>query len=94
MSKLTDEGRRKVNNELKRIAIQTVREAKDRAPVDTGRLRTSITFEEEQNRNGFLKLVVGSNVDYAPFVEFGTERQAAQPYLRPALRQVLSDRLR
>lgn len=93
MSGLTRQGKKKVNEELKRIAIQTVREAKDRAPVDTGRLRASITFEDEMRSNGFLRLVVGSNVDYAPFVEFGTERQAAQPYLRPALRQVLSDRL-
>lgn len=94
MSKITDEGRQKINNELKKIVLRTVSEAKDKAPVDTGRLRSSITFEEEQDQNGFLKLVIGSNVDYAPFVEFGTERQAAQPYLRPAFRQVLSDRLK
>lgn len=93
MSSLTDEGRRKVNRELKRIALQIVRKSKDQAPVDTGRLRSSISLEESRDSDGFLQLVVGSNVDYAPFVEFGTERQAAQPYLRPAFRQVLADRL-
>jgi HK97 gp10 family phage protein len=50
-------------------------------------------LQEETDRNGFLRLVVGSNVDYAPFVEFGTSRQAAQPYLRPAFRSVLRSRL-
>jgi len=93
MTGLTEEGREKVNNELKRIALQIVRESKDLAPVDTGRLRSSITLEEETDSNGFLRLVVGSNVDYAPFVEFGTSRQAAQPYLRPAFRSVLRSRL-
>jgi HK97 gp10 family phage protein len=28
--------------------------------------------------------VVGTNVEYAPYVELGTHRQKAQPYLRPA----------
>ncbi len=28
---------------------------------------------------------VGTNVEYAPYVEYGTRRMRAQPYLRPAL---------
>lgn len=28
--------------------------------------------------------VVGTNVEYAPYVEFGTSKMSAQPYLRPA----------
>lgn len=28
---------------------------------------------------------IGTNVEYAPHVEFGTSKAAAQPYLRPAL---------
>lgn len=32
--------------------------------------------------------VVGTNVRYAAYVEFGTSRNTAQPYLRPAARQV------
>jgi len=35
--------------------------------------------------------VVGTNVEYAAFVEFGTSVQAAHPYLRPAARQVARD---
>ena len=51
-----------------------------RAPVDTGNLRGSLTYEvgEDEAR-------IGTNVDYAPWVESGTDRMAAQPYLRPAL---------
>lgn len=29
--------------------------------------------------------VVGTNVEYSKFVEFGTSRMAAQPHLRPAV---------
>ena len=29
--------------------------------------------------------IVGTNIEYAPYVEFGTRRQEAQPYLGPAL---------
>ena len=32
-----------------------------------------------------LAVVVGTDVEYAPYIEFGTSRMAAQPYLRPAL---------
>ena len=31
---------------------------------------------------------VSTNVEYAPYVEFGTSKQRAQPYLRPAVRIV------
>ncbi len=36
-------------------------------PVDTGRLRQSITSHVEGN-----SAIIGSNVEYAPYVEFGT----------------------
>jgi hypothetical protein len=36
-----------------------------------------------QRING--KWEIGSTVDYAVYVEFGTRFQAAQPYLRPGL---------
>jgi HK97 gp10 family phage protein len=39
------------------------------------------TFKDER---GFVARV-GTNVRYAPFLEFGTSRMEARPYLRPAL---------
>lgn len=56
-----------------RCAVRVVkREAKERAPVDTGRLRSSITSEV---RGVALETVgvVGSNVEYAPYMELGTK---------------------
>lgn len=55
--------------------------AKQDCPVDTGRLRNSITHEVRMNENA---VYIGSNVEYAAFVEIGTQRMKARPYLRPA----------
>lgn len=62
--------------------------AKNRAPVDTGNLRNSISVEL-QNRGGTIRGEVGPTARYGGFVENGTSRQRAQPYLRPATDAVL-----
>lgn len=71
---------------LKRVGLKCVRIAKRTAPVDTGRLRASIA-EELRNEGGDLAEIVGTDVVYAPFVELGTRRMRAQPFLRPAAQQ-------
>lgn len=52
--------------------------------VDTGRLRASITHEVRKEGDQIVGLV-GTNVEYAPHLEFGTNKMAARPFLRPAL---------
>lgn len=52
--------------------------------VRTGRLRGSITWRLGRDALG-MYADIGSSVFYAPFVELGTSRMAARPYLRPAL---------
>jgi len=49
--------------------------ASDLAPVDTGTLRDSIRYEDGR---------VYTDVEYAPFVEYGTVNAPAQPFMRPA----------
>lgn len=66
---------------LTRIGFQAEGYAKDLCPVDTGRLRNSITNEVAKSEKA---VYIGTNVEYAPFVELGTQRQRAQPYLKPA----------
>lgn len=54
--------------------------------VDTGRLRASYTWAMGRvGRRPFVE--VGTNVKYAPFLEFGTRRMRARPHLRPAVLQ-------
>lgn len=56
----------------------------DPPAVDTGRLRGSIGVQ----RIGDGHYRVGTNVDYAPLLEFGRRNQKARPFLRPALEKV------
>lgn len=70
----------KAKRELQMTALEVEREAKLNAPVDTGMLRASITNEEVDD--GYE---VFTNVEYAQFIEYGTSRQAARPFLTPAL---------
>lgn len=66
-----------------------VSEAKAMCPVSTeatrpggphGELRASINKSVSGN-----SCTVGTNTEYAPYVEFGTCKMAAQPFLVPAL---------
>lgn len=69
---------------VQKAALKVEAEAKKLCPVDTGRLRASITTQ----RLGPLTYGVGTGVEYAPYVEFGTRKMAAQPFLRPAAHKV------
>ena len=82
---VTDEYSKAVEGAVKTAAILVEGAAKRNCPVDTGRLRGSITNEVVAGRDGILGRV-GSNVDYSRFVELGTSKMSPQPYLRPALR--------
>lgn len=68
-----------------RRASQRIRaEVVTRTPVDTGNLRSRITITESDNG---LTATVGTNVHYAPHVEFGTRPHwpplsALQPWAR------------
>ena len=53
--------------------------AKRLCPVDTGRLRNSITHTYDEEG-----VYIGTNVEYAPYVELGTSRMKARPFLKPA----------
>jgi HK97 gp10 family phage protein len=66
------------------------RSAIQRAPKDTGNLRNSITVGDifgGSLQPGVLSAQVGPEAAYGGFVEFGTAKQGAQPYLTPAAEQ-------
>lgn len=70
--------------DLARFGILVQNGARVRCPVDTGRLRASIMSTPGRDGRGPY-VDIGTNVQYAPYVEYGTMRTRAQPYLRPAL---------
>lgn len=78
-----------VAREVARRTIRVESGAKRLCPVDTGRLRASITHTVGRDGQGIVG-TVGTNVTYAVFVELGTRHMAPRPYLRPALAAEIS----
>lgn len=85
-------GRRK-RIALTEAAIHLEGEIALRTPVDTGHLRASISHvaPEGRSQDGGGRLegsaddesaYVGTNVEYAAYVEYGTKYQRPQPYMR------------
>jgi len=69
---------------IRKAALDVEANAKAVVPVDTGKLKNSITSE-------FLSptlVIVAPHTDYAVYVEFGTRRMRARPYMRPAAEKV------
>ena len=75
---------------LETIGLLAEGYAQDKCPVGTpestgiphyqgGTLRDSITYEVSGD-----SVYIGTNVEYAPYVELGTWKMQAQPFLRPA----------
>lgn len=80
-----------VRDGAKRIA----NDAKRAAPRNTGALAASIkTSTTGDGRSGTLSATVEPTVRYAPFVEFGTFKDAPQPFLFPAMEKHEGDILR
>lgn len=80
------------------VADKIVGDAKELCPVDTGALRKSIRKEKElRSLYPFTYTIrvaaggdekspkTGREVDYASYVEFGTSRTPAQPFMGPAV---------
>ena len=54
--------------------------------VRTGRLKGSISHDKDSSA-----AYIGTNVKYAPYVEFGTYRKGARPFLRNAVSNYIDD---
>ncbi len=68
-------------------ALMMITEAKRIVPVDTGHLRDNI-FARKESQMLYLLL---ATPHYAAYVELGTCKMAAQPYMRPAVQKYLRE---
>lgn len=84
IDKLFDSPAGPIGKAIVGATVRIERRAKQLCPVDTGRLRSSITHALDRDARGLVG-VVGTDVDYAAYVELGTSKAGAQPFLRPAL---------
>jgi HK97 gp10 family phage protein len=87
-----------LNSVVLRSGIRVENKAKQRCPVDTGYLRSSIqTRAEQQKHDGgtsTVEVTIGSVASYAVHVELGTSRMAARPYLRSSITEVIAEGLK
>ena len=67
--------KKEIQEALKNTVLEIEKEAKKKCPVDTGRLRNSITAEIQSPIEG----QVGTNVKYASAVEYGTKPHTIRP---------------
>lgn len=65
--KLKKLGNTSTTDSLNKACLLVEDSAKAKAPVNTGTLRNSITYEVSGDVG-----TVGTNLEYAPYVEFGT----------------------
>lgn len=68
-------------NALRDTSLYVEGKAKLLSPVDTGDLRGSISHKFKNDK----EVHIGTDVEYAVFVEKGTSRQSAQPFLTPSV---------
>jgi len=72
------------NEALREWATDLEKTAKDLAPKRTGKLMRSIESDISHNAGVAFVRVVGKATEYAYYVEKGTSKMDAQPFLGPA----------
>lgn len=74
-----------IDRAVVRAALDAEGGAKIGAPVDTGALRNSI----QARASGPGEAIVGVGMLYGPYVEYGTYKMRARPFLGPALEKAV-----
>ena len=76
----------RVASGMDKAASFAAEQARGKAPRQTGKLATSIAYEVKARGSEITGYVgTGSKVFYGRFVEMGTRKLAARPFLRPAV---------
>jgi len=74
-----------IKNSVEKVKFKAEAKAISLVPVDTGRLKGSITVKDLGPYDFELRAGYTNDVDYAQYVEYGTSKMKAQPFLRPAI---------
>jgi len=70
-----------VHNVVENVGDNMVSYAHGIVPVRTGNLMASIFADVDEDN---LSVTLGATADYASFIEYGTVKMRAQPFLQPA----------
>lgn len=103
---VVDAAKKGLDISLEQIGERVVEAARGYCPVRTGRLWRSIAWRTKEHTGGGSpdhkedlikapeepgRLFVGTKCWYGHFVEFGTVKMSAIPFMRPALEQVVRE---
>lgn len=83
---MTTQTRKRLARAVKDAADEVAARAVIAAPIDTGFLRGSIKAEHPEE----LTSIVTVGAEYGIFLELGTVRMSARPYLGPAVDLVMA----
>ncbi len=81
----------RVQQVLANGAIRVAERARELVPVRTGHLLASIRpdlGDIEDSSEAFSPIQVVADTEYASFVEFGTSKMEAEPFLGPAVEEI------
>lgn len=90
---LGEDGVKKAKEIMEKSAKTVQKKAKTHVPVDTGLLKSSIATKVYRDEGGTVGVVgpskeaVSGDPYYGYFVEYGTQKMSAQPFMRPAADQ-------
>jgi len=95
------------NTALKAAAEPVLEDAKSLVPKNTGRLREGLKITDVKTQNGVKYVLVGiikkdnPELFYGKFIEFGTSKMSARPFLGPAyeknkekIQEIIAQKLR
>ena len=88
IKRLSEAEMRESKKLLKSVAADIQRKAMRTVPVDTGNLKRSILVDVSDDGK---EATVTATADYAAYVEYGTRKMTARPFMRPAAEEVAKE---
>ncbi|MBC1290629.1 HK97-gp10 family putative phage morphogenesis protein [Listeria booriae] len=82
VSKLAEEVSREIDGAVEETGYRIEKNAQENAAVDTGYMKQNISNEHKK-----MTSVVTSHAHYSYYVEKGTRRTRAQPFMGPAVKK-------
>jgi HK97 gp10 family phage protein len=92
IKRLEPEARQGIKDAMTEVADEILAEAKSRVPVDTGTLKKKLTRQVSRDgmsaKVGVRTKAAKRKAYYGKFIELGTSKMPAQPFLTPAFEVV------
>ncbi len=74
----------KAREAVRKTAYDIARDAQAAVPVDTGATKASIGVDFGGSSGSLASATIGPTTSYAPYLEYGTRRMPARPFMGPA----------